>query len=116
MPEESIVRSSKHSNAAVVLAAGMGSRMKSALHKVLQPVAGRGLIHHLLDSVDAAGIATRVIVVGAGRDQVMDALVGETFAVQDPQHGTGHAVSCAKEALMEAGATSGPNSSDVLVL
>jgi len=104
------------SNAAVVLAAGMGTRMKSALHKVLQPIAGRPMIHHLLASVDAAGIGRRVIVVGAGRDQVMNALPGEVFAVQDPQHGTGHAVSCARQALIEARTDAGEVAGDVLVL
>lgn len=86
--------------AAVILAAGKGTRMKSALHKVLHPIAGRPMLLHLLASVEALKPAHTVIVVGAGRDQVQ-AAVGDRAAVvvQEPQLGTGHAVQQAEGAL-----------------
>src|SRR3954462_2899060 len=87
--------------AAVILAAGKGIRMKSDLHKVLHPIAGRPMLAHLLASVDALAPAHTVVVVGSGREQV-DPLVaghGGVVAVQDPQHGTAHAVQQAETAL-----------------
>ncbi|GGE91341.1 bifunctional UDP-N-acetylglucosamine diphosphorylase/glucosamine-1-phosphate N-acetyltransferase GlmU [Sphingomonas prati] len=87
--------------AAVILAAGRGTRMKSDLHKVLHPIAGRPMLAHLLASVDAIGAAARVVVVGSGREQVEAAVAGQgvMVAVQDPQLGTGHAVQQAEAAL-----------------
>ncbi|MFD1951602.1 bifunctional UDP-N-acetylglucosamine diphosphorylase/glucosamine-1-phosphate N-acetyltransferase GlmU [Sphingomonas arantia] len=87
--------------AAVILAAGRGTRMKSDLHKVLHPIAGRPMLAHLLASVDAIGAAKRVVVVGSGREQVEAAVAGQsvTVAVQEPQLGTGHAVQQAEAAL-----------------
>jgi bifunctional UDP-N-acetylglucosamine pyrophosphorylase/glucosamine-1-phosphate N-acetyltransferase len=87
--------------AAVVLAAGMGTRMKSDLHKVLHPIAGRPMLMHLLASVDALAPAAKVVVVGARREQVEAAVAGTGAAVvtQEPQLGTGHAVMQAREAL-----------------
>ena len=86
--------------AAIVLAAGKGTRMKSDLHKVLHPIAGRAMIAHLLASVDALSPQRTVVVTGQGREQVEGAL-GDTcaFATQEPQLGTGHAVAQAKDAL-----------------
>ncbi|MFL6845556.1 MAG: bifunctional UDP-N-acetylglucosamine diphosphorylase/glucosamine-1-phosphate N-acetyltransferase GlmU [Allosphingosinicella sp.] len=87
--------------AAVILAAGKGTRMKSDLHKVLHPIAGRPMIGHLLDSVEALGVERTVIVVGDKREQLEKALGGRgvDFAVQEPQLGTAHAVLQAKAAL-----------------
>ena len=87
--------------AAVILAAGKGTRMKSDLHKVLHPIAGRPMIEHLLDSVEALGAERVVVVVGDRREQLEKSLAGRgvRFAVQEPQLGTGHAVLQAKEAL-----------------
>src|SRR3546814_13124555 len=62
--------------AAVVLAAGMGTRMKSDLHKVLHPLAGRPMLFHLLDSVAALDPERQVVVAGARREQVESALAG----------------------------------------
>ncbi len=90
---------SKRPVAAIVLAAGKGTRMKSDLHKVLHPIAGKPMIRHLLDSVDAFSPDRKVLVVGAQREQLEAALPDVTFAVQDPQLGTGHAVLCARAAL-----------------
>lgn len=86
--------------AAVVLAAGKGTRMKSATHKVLHEVAGRPMIEHLLAAVEELAPAKMVTIVGEAREQVM-ARLGDrcAFGVQDPQLGTGHAVQQAEEAL-----------------
>jgi bifunctional UDP-N-acetylglucosamine pyrophosphorylase/glucosamine-1-phosphate N-acetyltransferase len=85
--------------AAIVLAAGKGTRMKSATHKVLHPVAGRAMILHLLDALGELAPARTVAVVGDGREQLEAALDGVAFAVQEPQLGTGHAVQQAESAL-----------------
>jgi len=87
--------------AAVILAAGKGTRMKSDFHKVLHPIAGRPMLMHLLAAVDALAPAQKVVVVGAGRDQLEEALKGHAtaLAVQNPQLGTGHAVQQSQDAL-----------------
>ncbi|MEL7691580.1 bifunctional UDP-N-acetylglucosamine diphosphorylase/glucosamine-1-phosphate N-acetyltransferase GlmU [Citromicrobium bathyomarinum] len=96
--------------AAIILAAGKGTRMKSDLHKVLHPIAGRPMLHHLIDSLDTLGPKHKVVVVGAGREQLEAALGEEAQTrVQEPQLGTGHAVQQAEEAL-------GDFTGDVLVL
>jgi bifunctional UDP-N-acetylglucosamine pyrophosphorylase/glucosamine-1-phosphate N-acetyltransferase len=96
--------------AIVILAAGKGTRMKSDLHKVLHPIAGRPMLMHLMASAADLAPQHQVVVVGSGREQ-LEAALGSTatIAVQDPQHGTGHAVQQA------AGALDG-FSGDVLVL
>ena len=87
--------------AAIILAAGMGTRMKSDLHKVLHPIAGRAMLLHLIDAFDAAGAREKVVVVGARRDQVEAAVapLGVGIAPQDEQLGTAHAALMAKDAL-----------------
>ncbi len=86
--------------AVIVLAAGKGTRMKSDLHKVLHPIAGRAMLDHLLASVAELAPQRQVVVVGSGRDQLEAALAGRAeLAVQDPQLGTGHAVQQAEAAL-----------------
>lgn len=86
--------------AAIILAAGKGTRMKSDLHKVLHPIAGRPMIEHLLQSVEALGAERIVVVVGDRREQLETALAGRAeFAVQEPQLGTAHAVLQAEAAL-----------------
>ncbi len=86
--------------AAIVLAAGKGTRMKSAQHKVLHQIAGRPMIEHLLAAVAELEPAHLVAVVGEYREQLHAALGSRaTFAVQDPQLGTGHAVQQAAQAL-----------------
>ena len=88
--------------AAIILAAGKGTRMKSATHKVLHPIAGRPMLDHLMASVDTLSPEKTVVVVGAGRDQMERALGGRAqTALQEPQEGTGHAVQQAYEALRE---------------
>jgi bifunctional UDP-N-acetylglucosamine pyrophosphorylase / glucosamine-1-phosphate N-acetyltransferase len=86
--------------AAIILAAGKGTRMKSDLHKVLHPIAGRPMLMHLMASVDALLPTKKVVVVGSGKEQLEAALAGSAdLAVQEPQHGTGHAVQMAEAAL-----------------
>ncbi|WP_374944847.1 bifunctional UDP-N-acetylglucosamine diphosphorylase/glucosamine-1-phosphate N-acetyltransferase GlmU [Sphingomonas sp.] len=87
--------------AAVILAAGKGTRMKSALHKVLHPIAGRPMLLHLADAVAALGAAQTVVVTGAGREQVEAAVapLGIATALQAEQLGTAHAVLQARAAL-----------------
>ena len=92
----------------IVLAAGGGTRMKSKRAKVLHEIAGRSMIGHVLQAVQALDPQHVVAVVGHQRDQVgphIQALMPEvTLAVQDEQFGTGHAVRIALEA---AGTTTG---------
>jgi bifunctional UDP-N-acetylglucosamine pyrophosphorylase/glucosamine-1-phosphate N-acetyltransferase len=87
--------------AALILAAGKGTRMKSDLHKVLHPIAGRPMLGHLLAAVDMLGAAQRVVVTGAGREQVeaFVAPLGVGIVTQEPQLGTAHAVQRAEQAL-----------------
>ncbi|MCW3836261.1 bifunctional UDP-N-acetylglucosamine diphosphorylase/glucosamine-1-phosphate N-acetyltransferase GlmU [Sphingomonas canadensis] len=88
--------------AAVILAAGKGTRMKSDLHKVLHPIAGRAMLLHLIDSLDDAGATERVVVVGSLREQVEAAVAphGVKIAVQEEQLGTAHAALQARAALV----------------
>lgn len=87
--------------AAVILAAGKGTRMKSDLHKVLHPIAGRPMLLHLIASAAALAPARTVVVVGAGREQVERAVapLGVATVTQAEQLGTGHAVRQAEAAL-----------------
>jgi bifunctional UDP-N-acetylglucosamine pyrophosphorylase/glucosamine-1-phosphate N-acetyltransferase len=88
--------------AIVILAAGKGTRMKSDLHKVLHPIAGRPMLEHLLDSAAQLAPERQVVVAGHGREQLAKALGDRArIVVQDPQLGTGHAVLQAKEALAD---------------
>ncbi len=89
--------------AAVILAAGKGTRMKSDVHKVLHPIAGRPLLAHLLAEVDALGPHRTVIVIGEGRAQIeaVFGATGATVVVQEPQLGTAHAVRQAEAALAD---------------
>ena len=87
--------------AAIVLAAGKGTRMKSDLHKVLHPIAGRPMLEHLLASIDDLKPAHKIVVTGSGREQVEPVAQrhGGSVVVQQPQLGTGHAVQQAETAL-----------------
>ncbi|KVL63598.1 bifunctional N-acetylglucosamine-1-phosphate uridyltransferase/glucosamine-1-phosphate acetyltransferase [Burkholderia cepacia] len=78
----------------VILAAGTGKRMRSALPKVLHPLAGRPLLSHVIDTARALQPSRLVVVVGHGAEQVQAAVAAPDvqFAVQAEQLGTGHAV------------------------
>ncbi len=85
---------------AVVLAAGQGTRMKSARPKVLHPIAGRPMIGWVLGSLAGIEVAHTVVVVGHGAEAVAAALPEHvTTCVQDEQHGTGHATGVGLAAL-----------------
>jgi bifunctional UDP-N-acetylglucosamine pyrophosphorylase/glucosamine-1-phosphate N-acetyltransferase len=88
--------------AALVLAAGMGKRMNSDLPKVLHPMAGRPLLAHVLDTLDALGVGRQVVVIGHQRELVRAAFADRPsleWAVQAEQRGTGHACMMAEPAL-----------------
>jgi bifunctional UDP-N-acetylglucosamine pyrophosphorylase/glucosamine-1-phosphate N-acetyltransferase len=95
--------STAHPRAAIILAAGQGTRMKSALPKVLHPVGGRAMLDHAIDAAEALGCERIVVVVGAHspevRDHVVRRLGEDAIAVQDPPLGTGHAVRAAEAVL-----------------
>ncbi len=78
----------------VILAAGQGKRMKSDLPKVLQPVAGRPLLQHVIDTARELSAADIHVVYGHGGERVREALAAEnvTWAPQAEQLGTGHAL------------------------
>ena len=87
--------------AVIVLAAGQGTRMKSRLPKVLHPLAGKPLVWHALAAAAGLDPDLLVVVLGHGRDDVTAFLAASTdlppvlTAIQDEQHGTGHACACA---------------------
>ncbi|WDD95568.1 bifunctional UDP-N-acetylglucosamine diphosphorylase/glucosamine-1-phosphate N-acetyltransferase GlmU [Burkholderia sp. FERM BP-3421] len=78
----------------VILAAGTGKRMRSALPKVLHPLAGRPLLSHVIDTARTLRPSRLVVVVGHGAEQVQAAVAAPDvqFALQEQQLGTGHAV------------------------
>lgn len=87
---------------AIILAAGMGSRMKSKLYKVLQPVAGKAMVDHVLTQIEATNINHVVTVIGHGADAVKNLLGTRTeYALQAEQLGTGHAVLQAENLLQQ---------------
>ena len=96
--------------AAIVLAAGHGTRMRSELPKVLHPVGGRPMIHYPVRAALAAGASPVVVVVGVGREAVQAAITEALpappgvirFAEQAEQRGTADAVSCALPVLEDA--------------
>jgi bifunctional UDP-N-acetylglucosamine pyrophosphorylase/glucosamine-1-phosphate N-acetyltransferase len=87
--------------AAVVLAAGIGKRMKSKVPKVLHPVLGRPMLSYVIDAVREISPKKIVVVVGHGGDDVKESLGsnGIRFAEQKIQLGTGHAADCARKEL-----------------
>ena len=91
----------------VIMAAGKGTRMKSALPKVLHKLAGRSLLAHVLTSTDSLGAAARIVITGHGAEAVELAVAqpGLSFVRQMPQLGTGHAVQQAVPALIGDGTT-----------
>jgi bifunctional UDP-N-acetylglucosamine pyrophosphorylase/glucosamine-1-phosphate N-acetyltransferase len=78
----------------VILAAGKGKRMRSDLPKVLHPIAGKPMLAHVLDTARKLGAGKICVVYGHGGEQVREALDAPdlTWAKQEPQLGTGHAV------------------------
>jgi bifunctional UDP-N-acetylglucosamine pyrophosphorylase / glucosamine-1-phosphate N-acetyltransferase len=93
----------------VIMAAGKGTRMKSALPKVLHKLAGRSLLQHVLEAATQTGASRTVVVTGHGAEQVEHTaaatLADARFVRQEPQLGTGHAVQQAVPVLDDGGAT-----------
>lgn len=91
----------------VILAAGMGKRMQSNLPKVLHPLAGQPLLAHVLDTARVLSPTALCVIYGHGGDQVPNAFAapGLTFALQEPQLGTGHAVMQAVPHIADTTAT-----------
>lgn len=88
--------------AALVLAAGKGTRMKSELVKVMHPLGGRPMVAWPVKAAREAGADRIVLVVGHQGEKVREYFAGATdvaFAVQEEQLGTGHAVACAGQLL-----------------
>lgn len=85
--------------AAVILAAGKGTRMKSDLPKVLHAIAGRSMLQHVLSTVDDLAPERKIVVVGQNMSQVAKASGTASVVVQDTPMGTGHAVLSARNAL-----------------
>ncbi len=79
----------------VILAAGMGKRMNSRLPKVLQPLAGKPMLRHVVEKARQLNPSKLIVVIGHGADAVRDAFVDAsdiTFVMQEKQLGTGHAL------------------------
>lgn len=77
----------------IILAAGQGTRMRSALPKVLHPIAGKPMLQHVVDACAALGATNIAVVYGHGGDQVRETIHGDVqWALQAEQKGTGHAV------------------------
>ncbi|MDP7009547.1 MAG: NTP transferase domain-containing protein [Phycisphaerales bacterium] len=87
--------------AAIILAAGKGTRMQSDLPKVLHPVSNKPMVQWVVDAVAEAGITRTILVVGHGADEVKATIPHCEFVLQDPQLGTGHAVDVCREALQD---------------
>jgi bifunctional UDP-N-acetylglucosamine pyrophosphorylase / glucosamine-1-phosphate N-acetyltransferase len=91
----------------IVLAAGKGTRMKSRLPKVLQPLAGQALLAHSLAAIVPLKPQKTVVVIGHGADEVRAAMKDQPveFAVQMPQNGTGHATAVGLQPIADGGVT-----------
>ena len=90
--------------AVVILAAGRGVRMRSDTPKVLHEAAGRPLLDRVLESALSLGAGPIVVVVGSGREKVLQHLArypGVTPVVQEPQLGTGDAVRAALSTIVQ---------------
>ncbi|HVI52471.1 MAG TPA: bifunctional UDP-N-acetylglucosamine diphosphorylase/glucosamine-1-phosphate N-acetyltransferase GlmU [Candidatus Sulfotelmatobacter sp.] len=85
--------------AVIVLAAGMGTRMKSSLPKVMHPVAGRPMVSHLLDTVSALSPEKVVVVIGPGMEVMEKTVAPHPCVVQTDRLGTAHAVAQARARL-----------------
>src|SRR5436305_4279571 len=99
---------SKRTCLAIVLAAGEGTRMRSALPKVLHPIAGRSMLAHVLAAVRGAGTEAVAVVVGpnseAVAEEVRQGLPKAQVFVQAERRGTAHAVLAARAAIAKGAA------------
>ncbi|MHC5082520.1 MAG: bifunctional UDP-N-acetylglucosamine diphosphorylase/glucosamine-1-phosphate N-acetyltransferase GlmU [Planctomycetota bacterium] len=88
--------------AAVILAAGQSTRMNTRMPKVLHEVCGRPMLEWVLEACRNAGVQKHIVVVGYGKDQIIERFKDATdveFVEQAEQKGTGHAVMCCREQL-----------------
>jgi bifunctional UDP-N-acetylglucosamine pyrophosphorylase / glucosamine-1-phosphate N-acetyltransferase len=106
---------SRSAFAAIILAAGSGTRMKSAIPKVMHPVAGRPMITHLLEALKPLAPLATVVVIGPRMEAVARFVEPGESAVQDPPLGTGDAVRVGLDTLAGGLAPNGPIE-DLLVL
>jgi len=83
----------------IILAAGQGTRMKSTLPKVMHAVAGRPMLHHVLDTSYSLSPKRVVVVTSKAQDDVRATITNADSAIQDPPLGTGHAVLAAADAM-----------------
>ncbi|MBT5432533.1 MAG: bifunctional UDP-N-acetylglucosamine diphosphorylase/glucosamine-1-phosphate N-acetyltransferase GlmU, partial [Rhodospirillaceae bacterium] len=100
--------------AVVVLGAGLGTRMKSDLPKVLHPVVGRPMVNHVLAAAVGVAPERTVVVVGPGMDNLVAAVAPAATGVQQVPQGTGDAVKAARGAL--EGFAEGKDAADVVVV
>ncbi len=89
--------------AGIILAAGQGTRMKSARAKVMHDVAGRPILGHVMAAMRAAGIARIVVVTAPDAEETRTYVLGQggEVAIQETQLGTGHAANAAREGLAD---------------
>lgn len=91
---------------AVILAAGMGTRMKSKMPKVVHEVMGKCMVEHAIMAAKEAGADEICVVVGHGADYVKSRIKSKvTYVTQEQQLGTGHAVKCARDFIGTEGET-----------
>ena len=87
----------RDSTEVIILAAGMGTRMKSDTPKVLHPLLGKPMLAYILDAVAGLSDKPPIVVVGSGADLVKETIGDRArYVLQEPQLGTAHAVQCAK--------------------
>lgn len=87
---------------AIILAAGKGSRMKSSLYKVLHSVAGKPMVEHVIEQVEAINVDEIVTIVGFGAEMVKEHVGDRSkYALQKEQLGTGHAVLATADLLKD---------------
>src|ERR1700742_1506288 len=93
--------------AGIILAAGRGTRMKSAKPKVMHEVAHLPMLGHVINAMKGAGISRIVVVTAPAHDEVraFAATLGAESVVQDKQLGTGHAAACAAPLLKDFAGT-----------
>lgn len=87
---------------AIILAAGQSTRMNTRMPKVLHEVCGRPMLEWVLDACRNAGVQRHIVVVGYGKDQIIERFAGQSdveFVEQAEQKGTGHAVMCCRDQL-----------------
>ena len=96
---ETTIRPMPHPIAAIVLAAGKGTRMKSALPKVLHRIAGRPMIGHVLAALEPLRPERCVVVISPGQETVADAVAPATIVIQPEARGTGDAARAALDQL-----------------